>query len=131
MLVHLFLAAASGNSAAAGATILNYILGSIAIIVAGMIGIWHVFARQRKKWVDEGSASASALKAQIDNTNLLKQNTEAIARLNETQMKLSVQLGEFTTSVHTELNGLGKRITRLEFFSAVKKGDKITPDDLP
>jgi hypothetical protein len=91
-----------------------YVLASVALVAGFFEGMRRFLSRQRKKWVDE----AEAVRAARENSERLAANTEAIARLTDTQAKLGVQMSDFIAGVHTELNGLGKRVTRLEFFQS-------------
>ena len=100
---------------------LYYVLASIALVLGFIEGMRRFLMRQRGKWVDEGKAKAEAIRVQRENSEQLKANTDAIAKLTATQSTLSVQLTEFVASVHAELNGLGKRISRLEVFA--RKGE--------
>jgi hypothetical protein len=113
MLIHvaMYLASApDGSSASTGLDNFYYILASIALVGGFLEGMRRFLIKQRKKWVDEGKAKAETLQAQKDNSMQLKANTEAIAALTK-------QMGEFIANVHSELNGLGKRIARLEHFT--------------
>jgi len=93
-----------------------YVLASVALIGGFLLWVWRYLLRQRSKWIDEGTAKAESNRLQKENSEQLAANTAAIAALTR-------QMSEFITSVHSELNGLGKRVTRLEFFHARKENN--------
>lgn len=110
----LFVAA---QAASASPETLYYTLGVIVTVSGALLALWRFMMRQRKKWIDEGAAKAEAVQAQKDNTAQMKANTDAIHRLTLSQNEMAGKLTDFITSVHSELNGLGKRVSRLEFFT--------------
>lgn len=95
-----------------------YILASIALIGGFLEGMRRFLAKQRSKWTEEGKNKADQSRITQENTTQLRANTDAIAKLTDANSHLATQMTEFITSVHSELNGLGKRITRLEFSQA-------------
>lgn len=120
MLVHILSEAPTGGSPSLDNV--YYILACIALIIGFVEGLRRFLLRQRKKWIDEGKEKERAIRAQEDNSTKLDANTEAIG-------KLTVQMTEFMTSVHSELTnvrsglkGLGDRVLELEHFN--KRGGK-------
>lgn len=99
---------------------LYYVLASVTLIGGFLLWVWRYLLRQRSKWIDEGTAKAEQTRAQRENSAQLAANTEAIAGLTR-------QMSDFITGVHAELNGLGKRVTRLEFFHARKEANGPDP----
>jgi len=97
-----------------------YVLASVALIGGFLLWVWRYLLRQRAKWIDEGTAKAEQIRVQRENSAQLQANTAAIAALTS-------QMSDFITSVHSELNGLGKRVTRLEFFHARKEANGPDP----
>lgn len=97
-----------------------YILGSIALICGGALGLWRFLVRQRKRWIDEGQEKQAAVQAQKENSAQLKANTEAIA-------KLTMQMTDFMATMHNELSGLGRRVTHLEFITGKKGAGNAPP----
>lgn len=97
-----------------------YVLASVALVGGFLLWLWRFLVKQRSKWIDEGSAKAEQIRVQKENSAQLAANTEAIAGLTR-------QMADFITSVHSELNGLGKRVTRLEFFHARREGGSGGP----
>jgi len=101
----------ASSTANTGLDTLYYVFASLALLIGFLGGMWKFLSHQRGKWIQQGSEKAEAIRAQKENSEQLKANTEAVARL-------TAQMSEFITNVHNELNGLGKRISRLEVLQS-------------
>jgi hypothetical protein len=88
-------------------TPVSYIAGTAASITAVLAGARSYYARQRKRWTDEGARAEASTQALEANTRAAAANTAALADLGR-------KLGEFTDETRRELNGHDQRIGRLE-----------------
>jgi len=86
---------------------LYYITGTAGAIVAVMSGARSYYARQKKRWTDEGARSVRMTEAIESNTKAAEQNT---AKLGELGDKLQV----FAEETRSQFRVHDTRINRLE-----------------
>lgn len=94
-----------------------YILTSISLIIGFAVGTYKYVQRQKKKWTDEGVTRQRQAQAMQENTAQMVRNTTAIENL-------SAEFGKFAVSVRTELNGMGDRIGKLEYWRQHQPNNK-------
>lgn len=86
---------------------ISYVAGTAASITVVLGAARAYYARQRKKWTQEGAAAQRNTEALDRNAEALKANTRAIAALGE-------DLDHFADEVREELNGHNVRLGRVE-----------------
>ena len=101
-------AAQSGGSDTTVVTVV-YILTGISLIIGFIIGTYKYIQKQKRKWKEEGIASQRQAQAMQENTAQMVKNTDAID-------KLTARFTEFAVGVRSEMNGLGDRIGKLEYW---------------
>jgi hypothetical protein len=88
---------------AADLTPLYYVSATAASIVGVLGGARSYYARQRKRWTDEGARAQR-------NTEALERNTEAAAANTAAIGKLAAKLDSFATEARERLNDHGARL---------------------
>lgn len=115
LIYYLAQAAESGGSDTTIVTVV-YILTGISLIIGFIIGTYKYVQKQKRKWTEEGITRQRQAQAMTENTEqmaklstLTEKNTDAITNL-------TVKFSEFAVGVRTELNGMGERIGKLEYW---------------
>ena len=116
-------AAQSGGSDTTVVTVV-YILTGISLIIGFIIGTYKYIQKQKRKWTEEGVTRQRQAQAMTENTEqmaklsgLTEKNTDAITTL-------TVKFSEFAIGVRTELNGMGDRIGKLEYWRQHQPNNK-------
>jgi hypothetical protein len=104
-------------------TPIYYVSGTLASIGVVLGGARSYYARQRKRWTDEGARAARNAEALEANTRAAAANTDAIGRLTE-------KLDRFADETRQTLHNHDSRIGRLEDLAENQLGRTARPRDL-
>jgi hypothetical protein len=99
-----------------------YISGTLASIGVVLGGARSYYARQRKRWTDEGGRAQRNTEALESNTRAAGANTDAISRMTE-------KLEAFADETRRTLRSHDTRIGRLEDFADGRAGKFGRPRD--
>ena len=91
----------------AGDPAVYLVSGTAASVMGVLLGARSFYARQKKRWTDEGASAQRNTLALEDNTRAAAQNTQAIG-------VLTVKLDTFATETRDRLGGHDLRIGHLE-----------------
>ena len=84
-----------------------YVTGTAASIAVVIGGARSYYARQRRKWTDEGAAAQK-------NTEALERNTEAATANTRAIGELGTKFDRFADETRKQINGHNVRISRIE-----------------
>ena len=103
-------------------TPIYYVSGTLASIGVVLGGARSYYARQRKRWTEEGARAARNTEALESNTKAAAANTDAIGRL-------TGKLDRFADETRTTLHSHDSRIGRLEDLADNQLGRPNRPRD--
>lgn len=108
------LSAATASSSATGIELLYYVVASVIAVGGVVIGGARLLLWLRSRWTKEGEQRAASAQVIEANTKAAEDNTKAIGDLGKKLDKFADRVDADFAAVHSELNGHGARITRVE-----------------